>query len=124
MDDAAQDRIFAALSHPDRRRMLDLLFESPGLPVGALAENFAMSRIAVMKHLRVLDAAGLLISRKSGRSRLLFFNVVPLQQISDRWSDRYASFWSGRLADLKDRIESTSSASHLSAKKGRSSRAG
>ena len=104
--------------------MLDLLFESPGLPVGALAENFAMSRIAVMKHLRVLDAAGLLISRKSGRSRLLFFNVVPLQQISDRWSDRYASFWSGRLADLKDRIESTSSASHLSAKKGRSSRAG
>lgn len=106
MNDDAIDLILSALAHPVRRRIVDLLFAEGGLSVGHVAERFEMSRIGVMKHLAVLERADLLISRKEGRTRFLYFNPIPLQRLYDRWTTQYASFWSGRLEDLKDRVES------------------
>jgi DNA-binding transcriptional ArsR family regulator len=70
----------------------------------------AISRIAVLKHIRVLEGAGLLISEKQGRERRLRFNVLPIQMIHDRWSDEYSGFWAGALADLKYRMETEAGA--------------
>lgn len=99
---------FRALAHPVRRRILDYLFENPGSTVGTVAAQFESSRIAVMKHLRTLEEARLVLSQKKGRERLLYFNPVPLQEIADHWRTRYASAWSTRLLDLKSRIEGKS----------------
>lgn len=110
MNDDAIDLVLSALAHPARRRMVDLLSEQGGLSVGQVAERFDMSRIGVMKHLAVLERADLVISRKEGRSRLLYFNAVPIQRIHDRWTSQYGSFWTGRLEDLKTRIESKADA--------------
>ena len=99
------DRLFSALAHPARRRVLDLLMEAPGMGVKALASHFEMSRIGVMKHLKVLEECGLVLSRKKGRSRHLFFNGVPIQLIHDRWSTQYSACWTGRMADIKTRVE-------------------
>lgn len=96
---------FRALAHPIRRRVIDYLFEHPGSTVGVVAAQFDCSRIAVMKHLRVLEDARLVLSKKQGRERLLHFNPVPLHEIADHWRTRYASVWSTRLLDLKSRIE-------------------
>ena len=104
------DLLFAALAHASRRRILDLLMESPGMTVGALASHFDTSRIAVIKHLRVLEAVELVLSKREGRTRRLFFNPVPIQAIYDRWTDRYSAFWSGRLVDVKERVESRAAA--------------
>lgn len=106
MEPEALDRLFLALAHPARRRMLDLLGEAPGISVKALASHFDFSRIAVMKHLRLLEECELVLSKKEGRTRHLFFNAVPLQLVHDRWATQYSAFWSGRLADLKQRVES------------------
>ena len=105
MESQQQDLLFSALSHPARRRMLDLLVQVPAISVKALASHFDMSRIAVMKHLKVLEESGLLLSRKEGRTRHLFFNSVPIQMVYDRWTTQYSAFWSSRLADLKSRVE-------------------
>ncbi len=99
------DSLFNALSHPDRRRMLDLLRDAPGLIVAELAEHFAMSGVGVLKHVRVLENAGLVHSEKHGRERRLYFNVVPIQALYDRWTDQYSQFWAARMVDLKERIE-------------------
>jgi predicted transcriptional regulator len=99
------DHVFAALAHPLRRRMIDLLIEAPGMSVSALASNFDCSRIAVTKHVAGLENAGLVLSEKRGRERQLYFNVIPIQKIYDRWTTRYSAFWAQRLADLEDRIE-------------------
>ena len=99
------DSLFAALAHPMRRRMLDLLMEAPGMSVKALASHFPVSRIAVMKHLKALEECKLVLSKKVGRTRHLFFNPVPIQLVHDRWTDKYSAFWSGRMADLKGRVE-------------------
>ena len=104
MESTQIDHVFAALAHPLRRRMIDLLMEMPGMSVSALATNFECSRIAVTKHVAALENAGLVLSEKRGRERRLYFNVVPIQQIYDRWTTRYSSFWAGRLADLEARI--------------------
>ena len=103
------DTVFAALAHADRRRMLDLLVEAPGLSVKALSTHFDVTRIQVIKHLRTLEAAGLVLSEKEGRTRRLFFNPIPIQQIYDRWTDQYASFWSGRMTDIQARVEARAS---------------
>lgn len=100
-----RDAAFRALAHPARRRIIDFLFENPGSTVGTVAGQFESSRIAVMKHIRVLEDARLVLSRKRGRARLLYFNPVPLHEIADHWRARYASAWSSRLLDLKSRIE-------------------
>jgi DNA-binding transcriptional ArsR family regulator len=99
------DTVFAALAHPARRRMLDLLVQAPGCSVKWVASHFDFSRIAVMKHLAVLEDAGLAISEKDGRTRQLYFNPVPIQQVYDRWTSQYSSFWAERLTDVKGRVE-------------------
>jgi predicted transcriptional regulator len=105
METTQIDLVFAALAHPQRRRMIDLLIEVPGLSVSALASNFDCSRIAVTKHVGALEHAGLVLSERRGRERKLYFNVIPIQQIYDRWTTRYGAFWAQRMADLETRIE-------------------
>ncbi len=105
MKDGQVDHVFAALAHAARRRMLDLLLEAPGISVKALSSHFPVSRIAVMKHLRVLETAELVLSKKEGRTRQLFFNPVPIQLIHDRWTTKYSAFWAERIVDLKSRVE-------------------
>ena len=85
--------------------MIDLLVELPGMSVSALATNFDCSRIAVTKHVAALENAGLVLSERVGRERKLFFNVIPIQQIYDRWTTRYSAFWAQRMTDLEARIE-------------------
>jgi DNA-binding transcriptional ArsR family regulator len=105
MKPESMDLVFQALAHQARRRVLDIVRDDPGCTVGAVCAHFAISRIAVLKHIRVLEGAGLLISEKQGRERRLRFNVLPIQMIHDRWSDEYSGFWAGALADLKYRME-------------------
>jgi DNA-binding transcriptional ArsR family regulator len=99
------DAVFLALASSMRRRMLDIVAASPGCTINQVAEHFDMSRVGVLKHINVLEDAGLLLSEKVGRERPLHFNPVPLQLIYERWSDRYRSFWAGRLTRLKYAIE-------------------
>lgn len=105
MKSDAQDLVFAALAHPARRKILDLLVQAPGASVKAVASHFDFSRIAVLKHLKTLEEAQLVISEKEGRTRHLWFNVIPIQQIYDRWTTRYSSFWAERLTDIQARVE-------------------
>ena len=99
------DAVFHALAHEGRRRMLDILMARPGCSVNDVAAQFEISRIAVLKHLRVLEDAGLVISRKTGRVRELFHNAVPIQMIHDRWTSDYSALWAQRLTRLKYRLE-------------------
>jgi len=99
------DRVFHALANAARRRMLDLLRETPGLRVGELADHFDVSRIAVMNHLQVLSDAGLVVSEKDGRSRRLFMNAMPIQSIHERWSDEYSAHWLDRMSMIKHTAE-------------------
>jgi len=99
------DTVFKALAHSARRRVLDIVRDSPACTVGEVCGHFTMSRIAVLKHIRVLEDCGLLIGEKVGRQRHLRFNITPIQLIHDRWSDQYSGFWAGALADLKYRVE-------------------
>lgn len=104
-DERDMDALFQALAHETRRRMLDIIRDRPGIGVGELARDFDVSRIAVMKHLAQLEAAMLVVSEKAGRTRRLYFNAAPIRLMYDRWTDEYASYWSGRLADIKYRAE-------------------
>ena len=99
------DRLFHALANATRRRILDLVRAHPGWGVGELSACFECSRIAVMKHLKVLEEAALIVSQREGRMRRLYFNVVPIQQVHERWTDEYSALWAGRLTDLKARVE-------------------
>ena len=101
MDTASMDRIFQALAHSTRRYMLDLVKNTPGIAVGTLAAEFDVSRIAVMKHLKILEDADLILSQKDGRSRHLFFNAVPIQMIHDRWTSDYSAYWAGNITRIK-----------------------
>ena len=101
----SMDAVFHALSHPARRRILDLVRGDAGMNIGAVCEHFAISRIAVMKHIKVLERADLLISERRGRERHLYFNVVPIQMIYDRWTTRYSSLWAERLTGVKYAVE-------------------
>lgn len=98
--------VFAALAHPARRRMLDLLVASPGMTIAGLATHFEMSGVGVLKHVKVLAACRLITSRRVGRVRRLYFNLVPIQQIHERWSDAYGLFWASRMVEIKNRVES------------------
>ncbi len=103
--DTDQDQVFQALAHADRRRILDLVRADPGCTVKALARQFDVSRVAILKQLSVLERAQLIVSEKVGRERHLYFNVVPIQQIYDRWTDEYSTVWASHLQQLKQRIE-------------------
>jgi DNA-binding transcriptional ArsR family regulator len=106
MADDPLDLVFGALANPVRRRILDLLLQQPGATIAALTDHFNMSGVGVLKHVRVLEEAGLIVSHKQGRERWLYSNVVPIQLIYDRWTTDYARFWAGRVADIKERLES------------------
>ncbi len=101
----SMDTVFVALASPARRKMLDIVKDRPGCTVKHVAGFFKMSRIAVMKHLRILVYAGLVISEKEGRSRKLYFNCVPIQMIYDRWTTEYSALWASGLTRLKYRVE-------------------
>ena len=102
MDD---DRVFRALADPTRRHLLDRLYERDGRTLTALESELAMSRFGVMKHLRVLEEAGLVVSRRRGREKLHFLNPVPIRLIHDRWIDKYREHRVSALAELKTTLE-------------------
>ena len=97
--------VFEALGNERRRRMLDIVTQAPGIRVGDVARQFDVSRIAVMKHLAVLEAANLLVSEKYGRARRLYVNTVPIRMIHDRWTSEFSAYWSGQVAEIKYRAE-------------------
>lgn len=99
--DYEMDQTFAALSHSARRRMLDLLRDTPGMNVGELARHFDVTRIAVMNHIKVLEEANLVISKKDGRSRRLYLNAVPIQAIYERWTDSFSAHWLDKMSLIK-----------------------
>jgi DNA-binding transcriptional ArsR family regulator len=99
------DRVFKALADPTRRRLLDRLFERDGLSLTELESELEMTRFGVAKHLRVLEDAGLVVSRRAGREKLHFLNAVPIRLIHDRWIHKYAEGPAAVLAELKTRLE-------------------
>jgi uncharacterized protein YndB with AHSA1/START domain/biotin operon repressor len=101
------DEVFKALADPTRRELLDELFRSDGQTLSALAERFEMTRFGVMKHLRQLEEAGLIVTRRRGREKLHFLNPVPIRLIHDRWVSKYAEPWAAGLAGLKRELETT-----------------
>ncbi len=99
------DEIFRALADPTRRSLLDELFREDGQTLTALQERFSMTRFGVMKHLRLLEEAGLVVTRRRGREKLHFLNPVPIRLVHDRWVSKYAEPWVAGLSDLKQRLE-------------------
>lgn len=102
MEDEA---VFRALADPTRRRLLDFLFERDGRTLTELESGLPMTRFGVMKHLRVLEEAALITTRKVGRERLHYLNPIPIQLISDRWINKYSAVRASALADLKSALE-------------------
>ena len=101
------DAVFRALSDPTRRQLLDELFCEDGQTLTALEERFSMSRFGVMKHLRQLEEAGLVVTRRRGREKLHFLNPVPIRLVHDRWVSKYAEPWAAALGHLKHKLEET-----------------
>jgi uncharacterized protein YndB with AHSA1/START domain len=99
------DAVFKALADPTRRSLLDELFRQDGQSLSSLVERCAMTRFGVMKHLRLLEEAGLVVTRRRGREKLHFLNPVPIQLVHDRWVSKYAEPWASGLTDLKNRLE-------------------
>lgn len=113
------DAVFTALAHETRRRILDLLRGRPGAGVGEIAAEFDVSRIAIMKHLAVLEEAHLIVSQKDGRTRRLYFNAAPIRMIYDRWTDDYSDYWSGEITRLKYFAETRANETNKKQKRGR-----
>lgn len=99
------DNLFHALASAPRREILDIVRAAPGCSVVHVCKHFDVSRIAVMKHINVLEQANLIISEKEGRTRQLYFNVAPIQMIYDRWTDEFSQYWAGHLTGIKYRAE-------------------
>ncbi len=99
------DRVFKALADPTRRLLLDRLFERDGRTLGELESQVEMTRFGVMKHLRILEDAGLVVTRRSGREKLHYLNPVPIRLVHDRWIDKYTEGPASLLADLKRALE-------------------
>ncbi|MGA8745053.1 MAG: metalloregulator ArsR/SmtB family transcription factor [Solirubrobacterales bacterium] len=99
------DAVFKALADPTRRRLLDALFTDNGQTLTALEQGLPMTRFGVMKHLRVLEEAGLVLTRRRGREKLHFLNPVPIRLIYDRWVSKYQEPWAAGIAELKTRLE-------------------
>ena len=102
------DDVFKALADPTRRSLLDELFKEDGQSLTALEERLPMTRFGVMKHLKVLEAAGLVTTRKRGREKLHFLNAVPIRLVHDRWVSKYAEPWAAALTGLKRDLEDRS----------------
>jgi uncharacterized protein YndB with AHSA1/START domain/biotin operon repressor len=101
------DAVFRALADPTRRSLLDELFREDGQSLGSLAERFSMTRFGVMKHLKLLEEAGLVVTRRRGRQKLHFLNPVPIRLVHDRWVSKYAEPWAAGLSGLKAELETT-----------------
>ena len=99
------DRVFKALADPTRRMLLDRLFERDGRTLGELEATLAMTRFGVMKHLRVLEEANLIVTRRDGRTKRHFLNPVPIRQIHDRWIDKFTEHRVAALARLTTELE-------------------
>jgi uncharacterized protein YndB with AHSA1/START domain len=99
------DAVFRALADPTRRSLLDELFEQDGQTLSALEQRLPMTRFGVMKHLRVLEEAGLVTTKRRGREKLHFLNPVPIRLVHDRWVSKYAEPWAATLSGLKRRLE-------------------
>jgi uncharacterized protein YndB with AHSA1/START domain/DNA-binding transcriptional ArsR family regulator len=99
------DAVFRALADPTRRRLLDQLFEDDGQTLSALERQAPMTRFGVMKHLKVLEGADLVTTRRRGREKLHFLNPVPIRLVHDRWVSKYAEPWAATLSGLKTRLE-------------------
>ena len=99
------DDVFKALADPTRRSLLDELFREDGQTLSALEERLPMTRFGVMKHLRLLEEAGLIATRRRGREKLHFLNPIPIRLVHDRWVSKYAAPWAAALSDLKQNLE-------------------
>ena len=99
------DAVFRALADPTRRELLDRLFAEDGQTLSALEEGTPMTRFGVMKHLKVLEEAGLVTTRRRGREKHHFLNPVPIRLIHDRWVSKYAEPWAAGLSGLKQELE-------------------
>jgi uncharacterized protein YndB with AHSA1/START domain len=97
--------VFKALADPSRRRLLDRLFERDGQTLGELTEGLEMTRFGVMKHLRILEEAGLVTSYKAGREKLHYLNPAPIQMVADRWISKFARPWVEGMVSLKRTLE-------------------
>ena len=101
-----EDLVFKALADTSRRFLLDLLHKRDGQTLSELEWELEMTRFGVMKHLKLLEEAGLVITRREGREKLHFLNAVPIRQIHDRWIDKYKAHQVSALVDLKKSLES------------------
>jgi DNA-binding transcriptional ArsR family regulator len=99
------DEVFKALADPTRRRLLDELYEHDGQTLSALEGRLPMTRFGVMKHLKVLEEAGLVTTRRRGREKFHFLNAVPIRLVHDRWVSKYAEPWVATLSGLKRELE-------------------
>ena len=104
---ADDDRVFKALADPTRRFLLDRLFVRDGRTLTELESELEMTRFGVMKHLRLLEEAGLVVASRSGREKLHYLNPVPIRLIHDRWIDKYTERHVSALAELKQKLEET-----------------
>ena len=102
---AAWTTVFKALADPTRRSLLDELFKQDGQTLSALEQRLPMTRFGVMKHLRVLEEAGLVTTKRRGREKLHFLNPVPIRLVHDRWVSKYAEPWAAALSGLKTTLE-------------------
>jgi uncharacterized protein YndB with AHSA1/START domain len=99
------DKVFRAMADPTRRRLLDALFKDDGQTLTALEGRFRMTRFGVMKHLKQLEEAGLVVTKRRGREKLHFLNPVPIRLVHDRWVSKYAEPWASALSGLKTKLE-------------------
>jgi DNA-binding transcriptional ArsR family regulator len=99
------DAVFKALADPTRRSLLDALYEEDGQTLSALERRLPMTRIGVMKHLRILEEAGLVTTQRRGREKLHSLNPVPIRMVHDRWVSKYAEPWAATLTGLKRQLE-------------------
>src|SRR6202171_1377636 len=99
------DNVFRALADPTRRSLLDELFREDGQTLSALQRRLPMTRFGVMKHLRLLEEAALVVTRRRGREKLHFLNPIPIRLIHDRWVSKYTEPWVAALSDLKHKLE-------------------
>ena len=107
MNDDDDDLVFRALADTTRRLLLDQLYERDGRTLTELESQLEMTRFGVMKHLRILERAGLVVTRRSGREKLHYLNPVPIRLIHDRWIDKYTEHRVSALAELKSELEAT-----------------
>src|SRR3954465_13672481 len=104
------DDVFKALADASRRKLLDRLFKRDGQTLGELCERVPMTRFGVMKHLRILEEAGLVVARRQGREKLHYLNPMPIRLVHDRWVSKYRAPFAGALSTLKLQLEATTMA--------------